>query len=108
MFPVVFIIWVHYDLGGSALNTQWPLLLGFTMTWVDVLPFRAYPVVIISWVFPYLGGGADVPSTHYYLGGGVLGSVITWVEVLTYPVVIIIRGFVIYWVGSLRVSRKTF
>ena len=44
------------------------------MTWVDVLPFRAYPVVIISWVHPYLGGGADVHSTHYYLGGGVDGD----------------------------------
>ena len=44
------------------------------MTWVDVLPYRAYPVVIISWVHPYLGGGADVPSTHYYMGGGVDGD----------------------------------
>ena len=45
-----------------------------------------------------MGGGADVHSTHYYLGGGVLGSVITWVEVLTYPVVITI--WVHYYLGG--------
>ena len=35
-----------------------PLLLGFIMTWVEVLTYRAYPVVIITWVHHYLGGGA--------------------------------------------------
>ena len=31
-------------------------------------------MVIITWVHDYLGGGADVPSGHYYLGGGVGGA----------------------------------
>ena len=33
----------------------------------------AYPVVIITWVHYYLGGGVDVPSGHYYLGSLLLG-----------------------------------
>ena len=55
-------------------RTQWSLLLGSIMTWVEVLTYRAYPVVIITWFHYYLGGGADVPSGHYYLGGGVDGA----------------------------------
>ena len=42
-----------------------------------MLTYRAYPVVIITWVHYELGGGADapgVPSGHYYLGGGVDGA----------------------------------
>ena len=78
-YPVVIITWVHYYLCGGA---DVPGVPGTHQIrpFKDLLYLRvareahadfqtgAYPVVIITWVHYDLGGGADVPRGHYYLG----------------------------------------
>ena len=36
--------------------------LNVYLTYLEVLTYRVYPVVIITWVYLYLAGGADVPG----------------------------------------------
>ena len=83
-YPVVIITWVHYYLAGGAdvpgvpcthQIRQFKNLLYLRVAGEAPADFQtgAYPVVIIIWVHYYLGGGANVPSGHYYLGSLLLG-----------------------------------